>query len=92
MSISDKMIKQSIKEPMSLFDYSSTEDESTLDDTFRSSEDMLLEASSQDNFTGICSMLKKCKRLEELTFSRYSLDWPSPEISQVQTEGILQAF
>ena len=92
MSISDKVMKQSSKEPMSLQDYSSSDPDVWEDNVFATDQELLLEAERRGNFTGICSMLQRCKLLEDLTVSRYSLDWLNPEISQAQTDGVLTAL
>ncbi|PPJ58741.1 hypothetical protein CBER1_08388 [Cercospora berteroae] len=91
MSISDKIILARDMDPMDLEDFS-VDAEWDSHATWRTAEEMLCEASDEQNFEGLPERLRKCRRLKCLEVSYFALDYISPDISQVQSKGILGAL
>lgn len=90
MRISDKIIDQSSRDPLDVDDNYSMTDMETYG-TFRSMEEIVREASDERSFTGLSSMLHECHHLTSLEISHFELDFPTPEATRLQNDGILRA-
>lgn len=90
MSISDKVIRKSQREPTDFEDYSVTNELESFG-RFRSSEDILEEASAESSFSGLSSMLRHCHQLQDLDISHSELDCTTHEVTLLHSERILQA-